>query len=508
MGIRQGVAASLRAAFPHVKCPTPMQRKLIPAIFGEKDIILQDHTGSGKSFAVMIALLNKQRGGKGAKKGITTLVIVPHRDLAYQYLHWMHSIVTAQRTAAPWPLSSIARVLVRGFHPENVDKKFSQLVGSILSPSSDLSALCQDPPHILIGTPNAIMDVVLREPEALHLHTLSTVVVDEVDSLLEWVPSRKSHSTQKKIQKKQEKHPMVLRRVMDMLFTSKTSFHAPVQRPQLILLSATMRRKLRDALYGDFGWLKPGNVTSLIRAPSKSLPAHALNRMAIHHVLVVSEDGSIRNLPGACPAKEGEKSWSAENEGAACIEGVDDSLYEEDEAVFDEADAGIAEAPLAVNPAMLEAVASAVALDVPRAALLVLPATASVRKIVFELRQLGVDARAFDLLGNEASPVSQDVVDVPAENPVLLVSTLATTRGMDLPMLTHVFLFGVPGGRSGDSYLHVGGRVGRFGRKGKVVTILEARKARGVGKVEDEPKRMAVVLQRLGITPTQFAHFE
>lgn len=157
---------------------------------------------------------------------------------------------------------------------------------------------------------------------------------------------------------------------------------------------------------------------------------------------------------------------------------------------------------------MLEAVASAVALDVPRAALLVLPATASVRKIVFELRQLGVDARAFDLLGNGASPVSQDVVDVPAENPVLLVSTLATTRGMDLPMLTHVFLFGVPGGRSGDSYLHAGGRVGRFGRKGKVVTILEARKARGVGKVEDEPKRMAVVLQRLGITPTQFAHFE
>ena len=48
VGIREGVAASLRAAFPHVKHPTPMQRKLIPAIFGKKDIVLQDHTGSGK----------------------------------------------------------------------------------------------------------------------------------------------------------------------------------------------------------------------------------------------------------------------------------------------------------------------------------------------------------------------------------------------------------------------------------------------------------------------------
>jgi len=298
-----------------------------------------------RSFAVMIALLNKQRvanSGKGAKrKGITALVIVPHRDLAYQYLHWIQSIVTVR------PLSSIARVLVRGFRPENVDKKFSHLVGSILSPSSDLSVLCQDPPHILIGTPTAIMDVILQESEALHLHTLSTVVVDEVDSLLEWVPSRKSHSTQKKIQKKMEKHPMVLRQVMDTLFTSETrhhSSHAPVERPQLILLSATMRRKLRSALYGDFGWLKPGNVTSLIRAPSKSLPAHALNRMATHHVLVVSEDGSIKNIPGACPSKDGEKSWCAENEGAACIEDMDDSLYEEDEAALDETDAGEHEA--------------------------------------------------------------------------------------------------------------------------------------------------------------------
>ena len=55
---------------------------------------------------------------------------------------------------------------------------------------------------------------------------------------------------------------------------------------------------LRDALYGNFGWLKPRNVTSLIRVPSKSLPAHALNKQATHHVLVMSEDESIKNLPG------------------------------------------------------------------------------------------------------------------------------------------------------------------------------------------------------------------
>lgn len=290
----------------------------------------------------MLALLNKQRAmnsGKGARK--TTLVMVPHRDLAYQYLRWIQNIGAAQGTA----VSSIAKVLVRGSYPESAHKKGSFLVGSILSPSSDLTALCRDPPHILICTPNAIMDMILRKAEALHLHTLSTVVVDEVDSLLEWVPSRKSHSTKTKIRTKMDKHPMVLRQIMDILFASETgnhhslaSDHVPVERPQLILLSATMRRTLRDALYDDFGWLKPGNVTSLIRAPSKSLPAHALNKQATHHVLVVSEDGSIKNLPGACLPKEEEKSWLAGHEG---VEGVKDSLYEEDDDEFSDVDAGM-----------------------------------------------------------------------------------------------------------------------------------------------------------------------
>ncbi|KAL4069701.1 P-loop containing nucleoside triphosphate hydrolase protein [Scleroderma yunnanense] len=524
LGIRQGVAASLRAAFPHVDYPTSMQRKLIPAIFGKKDIVLQDYTGSGKSFAVIVALLNKQwpfthnvvDDGKGTKKGITTLVIVPHRDLAYQYLQWIQSILTAKGTAAPSALSSIAKVLVRGFRTENMHENVSYLAGSILSPTSDLSAFRRDPPPILISTPNAIMDVIIREPEFLHLHTLSTVVVDEVDSLLEWVPSRKSHNTQRKIQKKMDKHPMILRQVMDVLFASETEnrpVYAPVQRPQLILLSATMRKRLRDALFGDFGWLKCGNVTRLIRVTSKSLPAHALNRMAIHHVLVVSEDGSIRNLPGARSAKDEEKGWSGANEDTPFVEDVDDSPYEEDDIVVNEEDAGMAGTPLRVNPAVLEAVASAVALDVPRVALLILPATASVRRVVFELRQLGVDAHALDLLGNEGSQarfLSQDV-DAPAENPVLLVSTLATTRGIDFPMLSHVFLFGIPRVRSGDTYLHMGGRVGRFGRKGKVITILESRKEERKGKgnvVEDEPKKMTVMLKRMGIAPTKFEHFD
>lgn len=55
---------------------------------------------------------------------------------------------------------------------------------------------------------------------------------------------------------------------------------------------------------------------------------------------------------------------------------------------------------------MLEAVAAAFALDVPHIALLVLPATAAVRKVIFELRQLGVNAQPFDWERGESQACS------------------------------------------------------------------------------------------------------
>ncbi|KAH7883486.1 hypothetical protein F5I97DRAFT_1929759 [Phlebopus sp. FC_14] len=186
----------------------------------------------------------------------------------------------------------------------------------------------------------------------------------------------------------------------------------------------------------------------------------------------------------------------------------DDALLEDD------VDAELLKSPLGVNPTALEAIATTFALDVPRAALLVLPATAPVHKVVFELRQLGVDAHALDLVTNgtcRAQLLSRNA-GVVAENPTLLVSTLATTRGIDFPELSHVFLLGLPQGRDGDAYLHIAGRVGRFGRHGKVITVLEERKEQEVRKgkvvVKDEPKKMSVILSRIGIAPTRLAHFD
>jgi hypothetical protein len=113
---------------------------------------------------------------------------------------------------------------------------------------------------------------------------------------------------------------------------------------------------------------------------------------------------------------------------------------------------------------VIEAIATCFALDVPRLGLLVIPSSAPVNRTVYELRRLGVNAQRLNY---------ENILD----KATLLVGTTATTRGIDLDGLTHVFIIGVPGGphvngKSVDEYIHLAGRVGRFGNTGKVITVV------------------------------------
>ncbi|KAH0838221.1 P-loop containing nucleoside triphosphate hydrolase protein [Lanmaoa asiatica] len=545
-GVQRVVAASLRIAFPNVQKPTAMQRKLIRAITNNRDVLLQDDTGTGKSFAAMLALLSKTparkvspaagEGKDSTGKALAGLLIVPHRDLAYQYLHWIHHM-TLPEGDTPFSLTKYAQVLVRHVNKSTLQGLPVRMQEAIRSASSDGDLLIHKPPHILIATPNAVLELIDSQPEVFRLVKPSVVVVDEVDALLR-VPSNNLPKERKKAsRKKPEKHIPDLVRILDRLYPASRDNQwmyrhsqlvrdgsleqdrgAPACRPQLIMISATLRNRLQRALFSTFGWVQRREVLKFIKKRSSALPTHRLGRSAVHHVLVVSKTGDIKNIIGARPLQRDtsgdasllEKDVADHNDDGDVVYYEDDD--DDDELVHD-ADKELLHAPLAFDPAMLDAVAATFALDVPRIALLVLPATAAVRKIIFELRQLGVNAHPFDLVANEASRthVLSQMDEASDENPALIVATLATVRGIDLPDLTHVFMLGVPEGRSGDAYLHVAGRVGRFGRQGKVITILEERREERTGNtvvVTDGPKKMTILLSRIGIQPTRLEHFD
>lgn len=160
---------------------------------------------------------------------------------------------------------------------------------------------------------------------------------------------------------------------------------------------------------------------------------------------------------------------------------------------------------------MFEAVATAFALDVPAIALLILPSSAPVQRAVYEFREMGINAHGLDLLSTEkgGAYLQGGRGAGIAANPVLLVATLATTRGVDFPYLTHVFVT-EPTTLSAVDYLHIAGRI--RSQTGKIVTFVEddtempgKRKEKSKGS---ELKKILKILQTVKVTPVQFKHFE
>ncbi|KDR85310.1 hypothetical protein GALMADRAFT_132015 [Galerina marginata CBS 339.88] len=453
LGLDAKFVRALKTAFPDVQQPTEVQERLIPEVLGKRDILLKDATGTGKSFGLVVGLLNKPRmvvhdekGGK--RRVVTTLFVVPHRDLAYQLFHWVERLTGALRPSPALP--SIAQILVRGS-----GKTKERVVGE----------LRETPPHILICTPQALMEVYREDKEALQLDTVSTVVVDEVDYLVE-TDGRKV-----------KKHAGPTREILDVIYRKRKElcekeYMAEEEQyesvaewrnareeeegiPQLIVSSATLRVHFKNHLFEESGWLNSYNLVKI--SGQKAVQPGKVQ----HSILVVTETG-IRNVEGAV---EGPREEAVVRERAE--EAAEESL---------------------------EAIATAFALHVPSIALLVIPSSAPVHRVVHELRGLGVNAEGLDVRAYLADGDAQTVQD----GPRLLVGTVATTRGLDMPELSHVFVLGVPEGRAVDGYTHIAGRVGRFGRRGRVVSVVTAA----------ESRRMMRILRALGERPVLFEHFD
>lgn len=149
-----GVAPSLFEALARLKCtvPTPIQAQAIPIAISGKDVVGIAQTGTGKTFAFGVPMIQRLAQVKG--KG---LVIVPTRELALQVDE------------------SLAKV------GRGIGLRTAVLIGGVPI-RQQVRALSQDP-HIIIATPGRLIDHV--EQKTLTLSVMRVVALDEADRMLD-----------------------------------------------------------------------------------------------------------------------------------------------------------------------------------------------------------------------------------------------------------------------------------------------------------------------------------
>lgn len=134
--------------------PTPIQAAAIPVALTGKDLIGQAHTGTGKTAAFLLPILNQL---DIEKNHIQSLILTPTRELAIQISQ------DVQELGKYIGVNGLALHGGRDIEPQL--KKLQNKV------------------HIVVGTPGRILDHLRRE--SLHFGKIDTLVLDEADKMLE-----------------------------------------------------------------------------------------------------------------------------------------------------------------------------------------------------------------------------------------------------------------------------------------------------------------------------------
>ncbi|KMY52798.1 DEAD/DEAH box helicase [Bacillus sp. FJAT-27231] len=132
---------------------TPIQAQTIPAGLEGKDIIGQAQTGTGKTTAFGVPMIEKIDTNNHTVQG---LVIAPTRELAIQVSEELYKIGSGKRVG-----------ILAVYGGQDIQRQIRAL---------------KKRPHIIVGTPGRILDHINRK--TLKLDSLQTLVLDEADEML------------------------------------------------------------------------------------------------------------------------------------------------------------------------------------------------------------------------------------------------------------------------------------------------------------------------------------
>ncbi|KAF9439101.1 hypothetical protein BGZ76_011339 [Entomortierella beljakovae] len=527
LGIFPPLASNLKSIMD-IETPTVLQDNFIPPILAGKDVLIRDTTGSGKTFGILLALLSKPRKTTGPDNlpGITSVVIVPNQELAFQIQSWVQSLFPA---ASPEQIQGLIQAIVTpsisALNSSDINdlkqrkRSKTKSFNSTTTEKSDaadkqIQQLSERLPHILVATPARLWDLVQRG--VLDLSGIDTLVLDEVDHLIR-LPKR--FASQREIGNR-DRHPkpgeLVVREIMRSAEEAReNASRQKDSKIQIVAASATMNRPMRYWLQSN-DWINDAEWVDT----TKSV---VLPEGIEHHCLVIGTD-SIRNMKlesDRTPWNErgilkNTTSTTSAIESANTSKAKDERDWDEEdrkwkmdkESLWKEKQLEEYEEPDIEKQAkkfrddddrILEGVATACLLDNVENACIFFCSS-------FSLSDLATRLEAD--FGVVVKPI-QNAFEVPKEEAQLssngrkskggiYIANESNARGLDLPGLSHVYIVGLPSAPS--SYIHMAGRTGRMGKNGQVVTIL-----RDDGHIEDRARSM---FRTLDVDVKPFRHVE
>lgn len=133
---------------------TPIQKEVIPAAINNHNIVALSATGSGKTHAFLIPLMEKI---DFSSQKLQAIIISPTRELATQIYN-----------------------MASEFAKFNKDINIKLLIGGIERKKDDTASSFQ----IIIGTPGRVKDYCVTNAK-VNINTVKTIVLDEIDMIFE-----------------------------------------------------------------------------------------------------------------------------------------------------------------------------------------------------------------------------------------------------------------------------------------------------------------------------------
>lgn len=150
--IRQEYLEILKAE--QLSVPTNIQQQAIPALLAGQDVIAQSQTGTGKTLAYLLPVLQKI---DTSTKDVQAVVLVPTRELGMQILREIEMLTAGS------------------------DLRSQALIGgAALNRQIERLRLR---PHIVVATPGRILELI--KMRKLTMHFVKMIIVDEVDQVFD-----------------------------------------------------------------------------------------------------------------------------------------------------------------------------------------------------------------------------------------------------------------------------------------------------------------------------------